>query len=317
MDIKTILAPVDFSAPSQLATDCAIPIARRLRARLVLLHVVESPTVYTYTFPVTAEAAQQRRHEQAARMLCALVAPEDQDDLDVQIRIRHGHVQDEIRHAIRAENAGLAVMGTHGRGLFGEWLIGSVAQNLLRNMSVPTMTVAHLPRPMALSRILFATDFSDASNDAFTLTLDLAKAWGGKVTVLHSVEAEEMAYGGAIPLAGVAAEKEYRIGEARKKMADLSAEATRRDVGVETFITDGDAGTRILETADRSDADAIVIGIEKKGMVYRVMLGTTAERVVREAHIPVLSVPLRVAESSNEADYIEQPQSSHPSFLFG
>jgi len=316
MDIKTILAAVDFSAPSRLAVDCAIPIARRLGARIVLLHVIESPTVYTYTFPMTAEAAQQRRHEQAARMLSALVAPEDQDDLNVQVRIRHGHIQNEIRRAIREENVGLAVIGTHGRGLFGEWLIGSVAQDLLRAVPSPIVTVAHLPRTMSFSRILFATDFSEASRAAFELSLDLAEAWDGELIAMHSVEAEEMAYGGAIPLAGLAAEKDYLTGEARKKMADLSADAMRRRIKIETVLADGAAAGKVLETADRVDADVIVIGVEKKGMVERVMVGTTAERVVREARVPVLCVPLRVAEFSDEKSAVEESHSSRPTILF-
>src|SRR5215467_13148582 len=125
MRINRILVPVDFSPPSTLAVNHGIALARKFRSKLSLLHVVESPTALTYTFPTEAEKVERQRREQAEKMLPVLVSPEDQDDLDVRFLVRTGPIEEMIESAVHEENADAVVMGTHGRTLFGRLLIGS------------------------------------------------------------------------------------------------------------------------------------------------------------------------------------------------
>ena len=111
-------------------------------------------------------------------MLSALLAPEDQDDLDLQIVIKSGDTRDEIVSTIGERRADIVVMGTHGRGLFGRWLIGSITQGILRKVSIPILTVCKATRPMSLNRILFATDLCEASRHGFGHVLELAMVAG-------------------------------------------------------------------------------------------------------------------------------------------
>src|SRR5690349_19920617 len=141
MDIKNVLVPVDFSPPSQLAVNYGVAFARKLRASLTLLHVVESGAAVVVGFPVESTAIEERHRDQALRMLSALVAPEDQDDLDLRILIKSGDIKDKILSVIDEQHADIVVMGTHGRGLFGRWLIGSVTEGILRKVSIPILTV--------------------------------------------------------------------------------------------------------------------------------------------------------------------------------
>src|SRR5688572_10923327 len=146
MHTRNVLVPVDFSPTSTLVVNYGIALARRLKSKLTLLHVLESPTALMYTFPGEAERVEKKSYEQAHRLLPALVAPEDQDDLDLRVVVTKGEIEQEIRWAIREQAADLVVMGTHGRGLIGRWLIGSVTQHLLRTLSVPILTVSHAYR---------------------------------------------------------------------------------------------------------------------------------------------------------------------------
>ena len=90
MDIKNVLVPVDFSPPSRLAVNYAVSLTRKFRAKLILMHVVESPSVLAHPFRAESARIEKEHGEQALRMLSALLAPEDQDDLDLRIVIKSG-----------------------------------------------------------------------------------------------------------------------------------------------------------------------------------------------------------------------------------
>jgi nucleotide-binding universal stress UspA family protein len=68
MNINKVLVPVDFSPPSTLAVNYGIALARKLRAKLSLLHVVESPSLL-YRYPHEVEKLQTQRKNQAELML--------------------------------------------------------------------------------------------------------------------------------------------------------------------------------------------------------------------------------------------------------
>ena len=86
MKIKNVLVPADFSPPSRLAVNYGVSLARQFRAKLTLMHVVESPPALGYPFGSENPKVEAAHREQAMRMLSALLAPEDQDDLDLQPR---------------------------------------------------------------------------------------------------------------------------------------------------------------------------------------------------------------------------------------
>src|SRR5712671_34854 len=190
MQPKEVLVPTDFSPPSRLALNHGIAFARKFRARLTLLHVVESATatMLTYTFPTDVAKIEKEPFEQARRMLSTLVAPEDQDDLDLHTLVKSGDVEDEILSTIREEGADLIVMGTHGRGLIGRALIGSLTQKMLRKVDVPILTVCRVARFPAFDRILFATDLSEPSKEVSRFALDLARMTDSNLIALHAVE---------------------------------------------------------------------------------------------------------------------------------
>jgi nucleotide-binding universal stress UspA family protein len=296
MRIENILVPVDFSPPSMLAVNYGISLARKFRARLTLLHVVEFPAASTIGFPSRNPTIDQKHREQAVRMLSALVGSEDQDDLDLRIVVKSGEIDNEIPTAISEHKADIVVMGTHGRGLIGRCFVGSVTQNLLRKISVPILTVSRVSRPLEFKRVLYATDLCTSSRE-FGLVLELARNMNVTVVLLHCVEPVTVASGvGDMPPYVGGFDRE----EAGAKLAELVAEGNRHDVRVETVVVEGRPAAEILKAADSNDIDLVLLNIRPKGIIERAFLGTTAEQVIRESHVPVLSVPYNVAGSEQE-----------------
>jgi nucleotide-binding universal stress UspA family protein len=301
MYIKTVLVPVDFSPPSTVAVNYGISLARKFRAKLTLLHVIEPATALTYTFPTESEKAEEARFERAERMLAAMVGPEDQDDLNLRIAVVFGDIASEIVAAVHETGADIVVMGTHGRGLVQRYLMGSVTQAVLRKVDVPILTVCHVGRPLAFKRILFATDASQPSAEDFEFVLELAKTLDASVIAAHVIEKRPpVTYETPDVAAVFDAERRRQLEHTRIAFERIEAAATSRGVVLEPVIAEGVPAEAIVRIADEHEADFIVLAIRKKGRLERALLGTTAERVVRDAHAPVLSVPADTTASARK-----------------
>jgi nucleotide-binding universal stress UspA family protein len=293
MQIKKILVPADFSPPAALAVKHGVSLARRFRATLSLLHVVESPSALLYTFPGEAAKVESQRKDEAEKMLPLLVSDEEQNDLDVKFIVRAGEVQDVIQAVAEEEHADVVAMGTHGRGLFGRLFIGSATQALLRKLGVPVLTVCHVSRPLDFKRILFATDFGPNSDKGLQFALDIAAQTGASLIVAHTMDKRPaMAY--ETPEVHELFDEQHAeaLKQTHEKFAEVKAEATRREMSAECILAEGDAAKTLVRIADERAADLIVLGIRKMGAMARALLGTCAEPVIRSAHVPVLSVPI-------------------------
>jgi nucleotide-binding universal stress UspA family protein len=286
MRIRNVLVPMDFSQPSLLALNHGIAFARQYQARLSLLHVVESSSVLNIAFPAETARIEIEHSAHAQRMLNALADAESDTGLDIQTLVQTGDVEDQILATIREEDIDFVVIGTHSRSLVGRSLIGSVAENVLRKVEIPVMTVCRASPVPAFDRMMLATDLSESSQEGSDIALELARETGSNLVVFHAVE---------VGIEGGAEAAVYlgkpRLEEAREKLQDLKAAAPQQDVQVQAVLAETTVAHTILRAAAKNFADLIVILFQKNGMV-ETKLGTTAERVIRDAHVPVLSIPI-------------------------
>jgi nucleotide-binding universal stress UspA family protein len=289
MNIQNVLVPVDFSSASQMAVDFASTFAKSLHAQLTLLHVASNDSA--------ARQDANTRLQQLPKML-----PSDgADGLAVHTRIRTGTVEDEICAAIEDESADIVVMGTHHHGLIRRLLGGTVAQDILRKMPVPLLTLSSSALPRSLTRILLATDLTESYRQGFLFALDLARTLGARLIVQYSIEPIPMSYGGTMPGIDDPTDRKSLIEQARHKLSELESEGARQQVLVVSEVTEGAASEKILAAADESACGLIILTIHDKGVLERAFLGSTAERVVREARVPVLSFPVNGASNRIEA----------------
>jgi nucleotide-binding universal stress UspA family protein len=148
---------------------------------------------------------------------------------------------------------------------------------------------------LKLNEILVPTDFSQQSMAAFEMARELADSTGGRLTLLTVVEfPAQMSYlaaevPGAMLDASFRQTAEHILTETKKSLADLAKRLGPRCK--DTIAVDGiSASHEILRIANERKVDLIVIATHGRTGIVRVALGSTAERVVREAHCPVLTV---------------------------
>ncbi len=143
---------------------------------------------------------------------------------------------------------------------------------------------------MEIKRILFPTDFSDGALNALPYALDMAKSYGAKLYLLHVIYDIATASGLHIPHISVDEMYKELDASARKELEKFGLEQRRVLKDVEHTVIRGVPYEEILKFAQEKNIDLIVMGTHGRKGIDRVLFGSTAERVVRNASCPVLTV---------------------------
>lgn len=147
------------------------------------------------------------------------------------------------------------------------------------------------------SRILLATDFSEYSEEAYPWAAQLAALNGGTVVLLHVLEGDLVA--NAPLFAGYMQTDALDLGRYREEFEkaaqsalDQAAEQLRKlGAKVEAHLIQGKrASETLVNAAKKYDCGVIVISTHGRGGLAKFLLGSTAEKVVRTAHCPVLTI---------------------------
>jgi len=280
-----ILVAVDESEQSQWALDASIDIARILKGGLALVHVVKAP----FERPQhNEELSSQELLQRFASMVPASVK--------THIDSRKGNVVAELVGAAMESDAGLIVMGTHGRGPLPQLLLGSTTEGVARWAPCPVLTVRQPWKGAAKStsspkgpfgRILIAVDASEPALAALAAALELAHRMGAEVAVVHVADTAhpwqgELSETGLAPLSKIRHQGQLLL---NRIVADLAASEK-----CQTILRDGQPAKEILATARDWEADLIVVGSQGHGHFEQFVLGSVANAVTRGAACPVMLV---------------------------
>lgn len=140
VSLERILVPIDFSDCSLDALEYAVQVARRSRASITLLHVLE-PVSYGLDFALLHVTKQGQMREVIRARLSDLAKALAAVGVPTNVEIRGGLPPDSILDVAKAMPADLIIMGTHGRRGLSHTVSGSVAEAVLRKSSCPVLTV--------------------------------------------------------------------------------------------------------------------------------------------------------------------------------
>ena len=294
--LELILVATDFSETAHLALDRAVDIARRHGSEIALIHVLESemPAVATpemlYVPPdyekLLREASSQGLTEEADRVRQA----------GVQVReiLEQGSQASAITECAESIGADLILIGTRGNTGFKRLLLGSVAEAVVRTASTPVLTV-HPEDDRSIEpvrRLLFPTDFSPAADHALGVaTRLLAGSEQAKILLVHTF----LVSPNVVPLGGFGSGSVPHFVEDARELAErATAPAVQsllaRGFDVEVLVERGDPAEIVTELAAERDVDVIVMGTRGHSKIRQFLLGSTAERVVKYAPCPVMTV---------------------------
>jgi nucleotide-binding universal stress UspA family protein len=143
---------------------------------------------------------------------------------------------------------------------------------------------------MQFRHILAPTDFSEYSKQAVASALEWAKKFGAKLTLLHVVELPPYPIEGYVPPQMSATFLEDLERQASVDLAGLVPEAEAAGIEVARVVAVGTPYRTIIETAEADQVDLIVMATAGRTGFSHLVLGSIAERVVRTASCPVLTI---------------------------
>ncbi len=143
---------------------------------------------------------------------------------------------------------------------------------------------------MQIKTILFPTDFSNGARAAMDHALSLAKDYQAKLILLYVIQDISIAEWYIPSTLSVADLVEDMQKNAWKEMDKWAAEASAKVKAVEKLVERGVPFVEIIKTAKEKGADLIVIGTHGRTGIDHMLFGSTAEKVVRKAPCPVLTV---------------------------
>lgn len=141
--MKSILAPVDFSAVTPRVVDAAIKLARTLHARVVLLHVVPQPAAIRNVLPAVEDVRMRTKavEHDAAKQLLELKRASRRRLRELEVLHLCGPAAKQIVAQARDQKAVYIVLGSHGHSALRDALVGSVAGAVIKTAPCPVLIV--------------------------------------------------------------------------------------------------------------------------------------------------------------------------------
>ncbi|HEX7127899.1 MAG TPA: universal stress protein [Thermodesulfobacteriota bacterium] len=299
-EVRRLLAASDLSAGAGRALARAVELASRHRARLTVLHVVEAGA--EGATPQMLEA-QANAAEAALRLEIdpLLLRFAGSDPLDVDIRVVPGRDFEQIIEQARADEADLVVLGARGAHSVRDLFVGTTAERVLRLGDRPVLVVKRVPRN-GYRRVLVPVDFSEASRLALDFALALAPT--ASIRVLHVVDPglePALRQTGATD-AEIEAYRRERIEAGERDLARFLEGARAetapegRRPALDASVESGRPEAVIPAAVRRLRANLVVMGTRGRTASPRLLLGSVAEHVVRDARCDVLAVRSAPAE---------------------
>jgi nucleotide-binding universal stress UspA family protein len=280
--LKNVLVATDLSPVSMRTLPYAESIARQYGSKIYLGSVIPL-TMYGIGAGASFEVAEKECHDFAQEKLDRFSAAVRAQGLAVQVLLAEGEIDTVIEEWIKTYDVDLLALGTAGRTGLGKLLFGSIAEELVREAACPVLATGP-----ALSReasthyrtILYATDFSAASNKAAAYACSIACQYGARLILLHVSEDA----------------KHESKRSLMRRLTELIPEEKHLPSEPEKLIAEGHPAHKILEIAKEHCADLIAIGARGSGFVWGAShFGSTAHEVIVSSPCPVLITRLESA----------------------
>jgi len=299
LQIRNVLVPIDFSAPSLEAIEAALPLIKHFGADLHLVHVFEPdyPASSMVAIPLVVPELEVGERVRRLRDVA--------EDYSVPLRRENIHAIkgrpfEEICRLAQEIDIDLIVIATRGNTGLKHLLLGSTAERVVRYSPCPVLVVRgsdskkkSAQQLEAFRKILVPVDFSDCSMKGLEYAKKLAREFRAKLILLHSIALQYYVASDEYARYDLPLLLEQIDEAAKQQMRDLVQQTNWNGVEVETSIEISHAGQQICAEATERNAGLIAILTHGRTGFKHVLLGSTAEYVVRHASCPVLVVPSR------------------------
>ncbi|WP_417885223.1 universal stress protein [Zunongwangia sp.] len=273
--MKKILVPTDFSQEAQYALEAAASLARKFKAEIFLLHMLDMP--FSLIDPVGGEAKNKFPEsifymKLAHKKFTELKQQEFLKDIQITEAVQFNYAFKGITAFANENNCDLIVMGSHGTSGFKDVFVGSNSEKVVRSSEKPVLVIKKQPTNFTIKKILLAIDKEIDNQNSLNKAINFAKLMNAE---LHLVFVNT-------PNNFVTSKEAYTEIEKLVKKEDLESLKTHiyNDVNIEEGI---------LNFAEDLNADVIALSTHGRKGLAHFFNGSISEDVANHANKPVLT----------------------------
>ncbi len=274
--MKKIIVPVDFSNHSDYALEVAAGLAKKNKAELLALHMLElSEVVFTKSFT--------ERQEDALLLLRIAEAKFEEflkkdylEGVKVTPIVKHFKVFTEVNEVAMEYDADLIVMGSHGTSGMVDVFVGSNTEKVVRSADIPVFVVKNRIPDLKLDDVVFASDFKEENIRPFLLAVHLFESFDSKIHLLYVNLPNENFRS--------TTEIDNRIAEFLQKAEGSTARM--KDVN---YHADYSVERGIINFSNKLGADIIAIPTHGRKGIAHFFTGSVGEDVANHSTLPVIT----------------------------
>jgi nucleotide-binding universal stress UspA family protein len=305
---RKILVPLDGSKTAESALPYARALAERLNAAVELLAVIDAAEMTTNVLADQTELANSVR-DHASRMLDQYLRQiaKSFPRVHASCRVEEGMPAEVIIGAANADKETLIVMASHGHSGIHRWLIGSVAEKVLRGARNPLLVIrasesAASEGQAVLGSIVVPLDGSRLAELALAPALELARSLQLEIVLVRTYEMPTTAYyrGDDYPASASAFIPSYAevVDELSREAREYLDSKVKELLGqglehVRFEVPEGNAAEEVIKLAQSHKDSLIAMCTHGRSGAKRWILGSVTEKVVHYSSNPVLVIPAK------------------------
>lgn len=295
--LNRIMCTTDFSDYGNQTVFYGIALAKVFNAKLYVCHVIDIAFVDIYGESLLNPVEQRKRittfaHEQ----IKALMADRK---LEWEPLVVVGRPEDEISRLVEEHKADMVIAASHGRAGLKHFILGSVTERLMRTLRCPLLILRPMNQTSGISeyqeielkRILVGCDFSPDSDLAFEYALNLAQRFRAELHLVHVMTVAIHKYTWLESSFESREQFDQEIkARYKEKMQKMVPEEALSWCRPYTELLIGQPHKEMNKYVNANNIDLIVLGTRGAGIIETLFVGSTTDRLVRQAKCPVLSV---------------------------
>jgi len=271
-----IIVPIDFSKHSEYALEVAAGIAKKNKAELLVLHMLELSTGF-----LTKSNSQ---HQTTAIFLLKIAEAKFEEFLQkdylegikVTPIVKHFKVFSEVNDVAMEHDADLIVMGSHGTSGSADLFIGSNTEKVVRNSDVPVFVVKNKIPDLKLDEVVFACDFKDENIRPYLNASKLFKDFDSNISLLY---------------VNLPNENFRSSTEIDTRVADflMKADGSLDNLKNVHYQSDYSVERGIINFSNKVGADIIAIPTHGRTGITHFFMGSVGEDVANHSTLPVIT----------------------------
>ncbi|HZW63144.1 MAG TPA: universal stress protein [Flavobacteriaceae bacterium] len=271
--MKRILVPTDFSKEAENALKVAAQLARKHKAEIFLLHMLELPLHQIDALSGHSDLPEAMFFMKLAhKKFEETLAKDYLKGVQVHETVDFQEAFSEIKNVCKKKNIDLIVMGSHGVSGFKEMFIGSNTEKVVRTSDVPVLVIKNEHKQFEVSNFVFASDFKKDSRETYKQATRLAESFGATMHLVMVNTANSFT----------------TTADANKRIQEFIKGNPFENYTINIY-NDKSVESGILNFSHAINADLIGISTHGRQGIAHFLNGSISEDIVNHAKRPVIT----------------------------